>query len=112
MGISLGTKRRASERSSDGLRASWRLLAPFLPNRPRLKVTALGITSFAGGLAESGVLVIVTLVADGLLRGSERVELAGITLSRRRSAPPSCLSLSGWPPSWPPQYLPPDSPRP
>ena len=93
MGISLGTKRRASERSSDGLRASWRLLAPFLPNRPRLKVTALGITSFAGGLAESGVLVIVTLVADGLLRGSERVELAGITLSQPQAIGAAVLSV-------------------
>lgn len=56
---------------------SWHLLQPFLPSHSRLRLSSVGAGSFVGGLAESGVLVIMTLVAEALIRGSERIEIAG-----------------------------------
>lgn len=60
----------------------WGDLAPFLPPRSVLRMTTVGVTSFLGGLAESSVLVLVTLTADSLIRGSTKIEVLGATTGR------------------------------
>lgn len=42
----------------------------------------IGVTSFLGGIAESGVLVLVTLTADSLIRSSSTVTVAGHSVDR------------------------------
>lgn len=69
----------AERRASHG----WRQLQPFMPNRSRLKVAAVGSMSFLGGLAESLVLVLLTLIADGLIRQDNNVTLGGVELAAR-----------------------------
>lgn len=64
---------------------SWDLIRPFLPDRSRLRLSSVGLGSFVGGLAESGVLVLMTLVAEALIRGSKSVELMGRTLGSNRA---------------------------
>lgn len=54
-----------------------------MPARSGLKVSAVGALSFVGSLAESAVLVLLTLTADGLIRGVDRIEMAGYSLGRR-----------------------------
>lgn len=61
---------------------SWSQLRPFMPSRSGWRISAIGFTSFLGSLAESGVLVIVTLTADSLIRGRQEVDLLGTTFSR------------------------------
>lgn len=46
-------------------------------------MAAVGGASFVGGLAESAVLVLLTLTADGLLRGTGAVELMGRPFPQR-----------------------------
>lgn len=70
-------------RSGRGLRESWGFLHDFLPARSGLKVSAVGTLSFFGGLAESAVLVLLTMTADGLIRGEGHIEIAGHALGRR-----------------------------
>lgn len=62
---------------------SWRQLKPFLPPKSRLRITLIGATSFLGGLAESAVLVILTLTADALIRNTDTVSLLGTTVPLR-----------------------------
>jgi len=57
-------------------------LRPFTPERSSLRITLIGVTSFLGSLAESAVLVIVTLTADSLIRGRDEVDLLSFALSR------------------------------
>ncbi len=40
-------------------------------------MVSVGVGSFVGGLAESGVLVLMTLVAESLIRGADTVEVLG-----------------------------------
>lgn len=61
---------------------NWYQLTPFLPARSKTTMALIGATSFLGGLAESGVLVLVTLTADSLIRGTDTVEALGHTVSR------------------------------
>lgn len=61
---------------------NWHYLRPFLPPRSRLRLVLLGAASFLGSLAESLVLVIVTLTADSLIRSSDEITVAGISVSR------------------------------
>jgi len=61
---------------------SWLQLRPFTPERSSLRITLIGVTSFLGSLAESAVLVIVTLTADSLIRGRDEVDLLSFALSR------------------------------
>lgn len=61
----------------------WNYLAPFLPERSRIRMALLGLTSFLGGLAESMVLVLITLTADSLIRSTDGVTILGITASRQ-----------------------------
>lgn len=56
---------------------NWHLLEPFLPPRSRLRMVSVGVGSFVGGLAESGVLVLMTLVAESLIRGADTIEVVG-----------------------------------
>lgn len=70
-------------RSGGGLLKSWGYLHAFLPARSRLKVSAVGALSFVGGLAESAVLVLLTLTADGLIKGVDGIEMAGFSFGRR-----------------------------
>jgi ABC-type multidrug transport system fused ATPase/permease subunit len=56
---------------------NWHLLEPFLPPRSRLRMVSVGVGSFVGGLAESGVLVLMTLVAESLIRGADTIEVLG-----------------------------------
>lgn len=67
---------------SAGLRKIWASLAPFPPAWRTAKVANVGTRSFVGGIAESTILVLLTLTADGLIRGSDAVEVAGISLSQ------------------------------
>lgn len=61
---------------------NWHHLKPFLPPRSRLRMVSIGVTSFLGGIAESAILVIVTLTADSLIRSSNHVSLAGHSVER------------------------------
>lgn len=63
------------------LRENWNQLYRFLPRRSILTIAVIGLFSFIGGLAESAVLVLLTLSADGLIRGATAVHVAGITLT-------------------------------
>lgn len=74
-------RKRGAGRSGEG--TAWRQLKPFLPPRSRLRIAAIGAMSFAGGLAESMILVILALTADGLIRHAEHVSLAGQSLTPR-----------------------------
>ena len=67
-------------RRADG---EWSNLAPFLPERSRLRMALLGLSSFLGGLAESMVLVLITLTADSLIRSTDGVTVVGVTASRQ-----------------------------
>ncbi|WP_157789612.1 ABC transporter ATP-binding protein [Candidatus Microthrix parvicella] len=57
----------------------------FLPDRSGFKVAAVGGLSFVGGLAESTVLVLLTLTADGLIRNADTVQIIGVALARRNA---------------------------
>lgn len=54
------------KRLSEG--RAWGELQPFLPSGGRLKILIVAASAFAGGLAESLVLVILTLSAEALIR--------------------------------------------
>lgn len=56
----------------------WAHLQPFLPPRSGIRMLVLGGLAFVGGLAESGVLVIVAVVANTLISGSGNVTLWGL----------------------------------
>jgi ATP-binding cassette subfamily B protein len=56
---------------------NWHLLEPFLPSHSRLRLASVGAGSFIGGLAESAVLVLMTLVAESLIRGSDSIDVLG-----------------------------------
>lgn len=60
----------------------WQHLTPFLPPRSVARMSMIGIASFLGSLAESSVLVLVTLTADSLIRGTSEVELLGTSTAR------------------------------
>ncbi len=45
----------------------------------------IGATSFLGSVAESGVLVIITVTADSLIRGATEISLGPLSLSRQQS---------------------------
>lgn len=64
-------------------RRTFRDLTPFLPPRSRLRITVIGAVSFLGGLAESGVLVLLTVTADSLIRGSDSVDVNRFSVSQR-----------------------------
>lgn len=49
-------------------------------------MTMLGVASFLGGLAESSVLVLVTLTADSLIRGEDDIEILGRQVASRTAA--------------------------
>jgi ABC-type multidrug transport system fused ATPase/permease subunit len=53
-----------------------------MPDRSSLRISLIGVASFLGSLAESAVLVIVTLTADSLIRGRDEVDLLGQAFSR------------------------------
>jgi ABC-type multidrug transport system fused ATPase/permease subunit len=65
--------------------ANWEQLRPFLPPKSRLRIAVLGASSFIGGLAESMVLVLLTLTADSLIRQAGHVEIAGTELTQRQA---------------------------
>lgn len=73
---------------------NWHLLAPFLPPRSRLRLIGLGAANFVGGLAESLVLVVVTLTANSLIRGETDITVLGVEVSRT-SAVLVALALVG-----------------
>lgn len=78
---------RGETADRDGVAATesrnWRLLELFLPDRARLRLASVGAGSFVGGLAESGVLVLMTLVAEGLIRGADSIDLQGRSIPSR-----------------------------
>ena len=61
---------------------AWSGLTPFLPPYSKTIVGAAGVMSFVGGLAESAILVIITLTADSLIRGVADIELLGRTVTQ------------------------------
>lgn len=67
------------------IRGNWVSLRGFLPDRSKVKVAGVGGLSFLGGLSESAVLVLLTLTADGLIRGANSVQVLGVTLGRREA---------------------------
>lgn len=66
-----------------GTGRTWNDLKPFLPRWSKQRIALVGITSFVGGIAESGVLVLLTLTADSLIRGEQGITIAGVELSQR-----------------------------
>jgi len=65
--------------------AGWSHLAPFLPSGSRVRMGLIGATSFLGSVAESGVLVIITVTADSLIRGVSEITIGPVTVSRSQS---------------------------
>lgn len=65
-----------------GRREHWRALQPHLPPRSRSVLAVIGALSFVGGLAESGVLILVTMTADSLIRELHNVSVLGLELGR------------------------------
>ena len=61
----------------------WRSLRPFLPRHSSLRIAAVGLTAFLAGLAESAVLVLITLTADSQIRSTNVVSLAGRSIAPR-----------------------------
>lgn len=75
---------RAQPRSEDrGLRHAWLQLGPFVPPRSKLKISLIGALGFVGGIAESLVLVLLTVTADSLIRGSDSIEIGGRSFDSR-----------------------------
>lgn len=66
-----------------GVRYGWQQLGPFLPRRAKTKVAFVGVLSFVGGIAESLVLVLLTLTADGLIRNTSGIEFGPLELTQR-----------------------------
>lgn len=64
---------------------SWADLAPFLPRRSGLRILGLGLASFVGGIAESLVLVLLTLTADSLIRHAEHITVAHVEITQRQA---------------------------
>ncbi len=64
---------------------SWDNLRPFLPPMSQLRIVGLGAASFVGGMAESLVLVLLTLTADSLIRQAPGVEVLGVQLTQREA---------------------------
>lgn len=73
----------ADRRVAAGEARNWTLLTPFLPGHSRLRLASIGAGSFLGGLAESGVLVLMTLVAESLIRGASTIEVLGTAVASR-----------------------------
>ncbi|MCZ7629326.1 MAG: hypothetical protein M5U19_09775 [Microthrixaceae bacterium] len=48
-----------------------------------MKVASVGGLSFAGGIAESTVLILLTLTADGLIRGVDGIDVMGRSMARQ-----------------------------
>ncbi len=74
---------RRQRRATPGLRKNWDHLQPFLPERSGIRVGIIGLLSFIGGLAESTVLILLTLTADGLIRNAKSVQIIGLSLAQR-----------------------------
>lgn len=91
--FSIGGMKRS--RSAGRLTDSWDLLRPFLPPRSKLRVVVIGVLSFLGGLAESGVLILLTLTADSLLRGLGQLEIGGLSLGRTQAVLLALVLLIG-----------------
>ena len=66
---------------------NWRHLQPFLPPRGRLKIGVVGIAAFFGSLAESAVLVLVTLIAESLIAERTEISIAGLSLKPSDAVP-------------------------
>lgn len=77
LGMGLRGERAGRRKAVAEESRSWHLLQPFLPDRSRLRLASVGVGSFVGSLAESGVLVLMTLVAEGLIRGSDAIDVLG-----------------------------------
>ena len=60
----------------------WQHLRPFAPPHALRRISFVGFASFVGSLSEAGVLVIVTLTADSLIRDATDIELLGRTIPR------------------------------
>lgn len=60
----------------------WQYLRPFAPPHALRRISSVGLCSFLGSLSEAGVLVIVTLTADSLIRDATDIEVIGRTIPR------------------------------
>lgn len=69
--------------SRGGIRYSWNQLGRFLPDHAKSRIAAVGVLSFSGGIAESLVLVLLTLTADGLIKGISDIKIGPWSLSQR-----------------------------
>lgn len=64
---------------------SWRRLTPFLPPDGRRRIAGIGAASFLAGLTESSVLVLLTLAADSMIRGTDRIDVLGLSWTREQA---------------------------
>ncbi len=60
----------------------WQHLRPFAPPHANQRMAFVGLAAFVGSVAEAGVLVIVTMTADSLIREADHIELLGRALPR------------------------------
>src|SRR5690606_29200652 len=60
----------------------WQHLRPFAPPHANQRMAFVGLAAFVGSVAEAGVLVIVTMTADSLIREADHLELLGRVLPR------------------------------
>lgn len=65
------------------MKENWGHLQRFLPARSGMKVASVGGLSFMGGIAESTVLILLTLTADGLIRGVDGIDVMGRSMARQ-----------------------------
>lgn len=77
-----------------GVVHSWKQLTAFLPSHSRVKVSAVGALSFLGGICESLVLLLLTLTADGLIRGTSDIEIGSWVVGQREAVLVALLLVS------------------
>ncbi len=63
----------------------WSDLVPYLPERSVLQIAMIAVLSFTASLAESTVLVLVTLTAESIVRGAQIIELFGLGFTRQEA---------------------------
>ena len=59
--------------TASGIRSAWKHLRPFLPQHSNVSIGSVGALSFIGSVAESTVLVILTLIANSLIAGDDNI---------------------------------------
>ncbi len=72
--------------TASGIRSAWKHLRPFLPQHSNVSIGSVGALSFIGSVAESTVLVILTLIANSLIAGDDNISFRSFNLDQGAAA--------------------------